>query len=76
MAIRKIGSPEKIHTITTALQFDLNLAVKKIKDTHKRPNITIDELHEALKALGITNYSSEDMSEIHRLLKSVGISVQ
>ncbi len=76
MAIRKIGSPEKIHTIASALAFDVNLAVKKIKDTHKKPNITIDEVHEALKALGITNYSSDDMQEITRLLKSVGITVQ
>jgi len=76
MAIRKIGSPEKIHTITNALAFDINLAVKKIKDTHQKPNITIDEVHEALKALGITNYSSEDMAEVTRLLKSVGITVQ
>lgn len=76
MAIRKIGSPEKIRQISNSLTFDINLAVKKIKDAYNKPNITMDELHEALKALGIVNYSSDDMSEVMRLLQSVGITVK
>jgi len=73
--IKKIGSPEKIRQVSSSLTFDINLAVKKIKDSYNKPTITMDELHEALKALGIINYSSEDMSEVTRLLHSVGIAV-
>lgn len=76
MAIKKIGTPQKIHTITTSLTFDTNLAVKKIKDAFKGQDITIDQIHESLKALGITNYSSEDMDEVVRLLHSSGVTVK
>jgi hypothetical protein len=75
MSIKKIGSPQKIHTITASLGFDVNLAVKKIKDATPKPSITIDEIHEALKALGITTYTAEDMQNITNLLPSVGLKV-
>lgn len=76
MALKKFGSPEQIHTITTSLTFDTNLAVKKIKDAFQGKDITIDQIHESLKALGITNYSSEDMDEVVRLLRSSGVVVK
>lgn len=75
MSIKKIGSPQKIHTITTGLSFDLNLAVKRIKDATPKPSITVNEIHEALKAMGITTYTADDMKEITNLLPSVGLKV-
>lgn len=77
MALNKIGSPEKIKVVTTgALAYDPNLIVKKIKETWKQPTITKDQLHEAVKSLGIINYNPEDLTEVINLLNSSGIAVQ
>jgi hypothetical protein len=78
MALKKIGSPEKINVVglNGALSLDPHLAAKRIKETWTAPTITIDQLHEKLKSLGVVDYSSEDMSKIINLLNSTGLKVQ
>lgn len=77
MSLNKIGSPEKIRVIKDgALAYDPNLIAKKIKETWKQPTISKDQLHEAIKSLGIINYNPEDLTQIINLLNSSGIAVQ
>lgn len=78
MTLKKIGSPERIKVLkmTGSLAFDPNLVAKHIKDTWHNPTITIDQLHEAVKAMGIVDYTSDDFNEVINLLKSSGVEVK
>ena len=77
MTLKKIGSPEKIQLIKKgSLSFDQNLFVKKIVETWGKKPITIDQIHESAKAMGIIDYNAEDMDNIVHLLESSGVSVQ
>ena len=76
MTLKKVGSPEKIQVVKkSALSFDPNLLVKKIVETWGKKPITIDQIHEAAKAMGIIDYNSEDMNNVVHLLESSGINV-
>ncbi len=78
MALKKIGSPEKIKLVNveSALAFDPHLVVKKIQESWTNPTITIDQLHEKLKSMGIVDYQQDDMTEIINLLNASGLTVQ
>ena len=78
MTLKKIGSPEKIKVVNveSALALDLHLAVKHIKDSWTAPTITLDQLHEKLKAIGIIDYQQADMTEVINLLNASGLTVQ
>ena len=77
MALRKIGSPEKIKVVKeSAFAFDPNIIVKEIQKKWPNSEISTDQVHEAVKSLGIVDYATEDMNEVLRLLDSVGISVK
>ena len=77
MALNKIGSPQKIVVVKQgAFAYDPNLIVTKIKETWDQPTMTKDQLHEAIKSIGITDYSPEDMAGVIGLLNSSGITVQ
>jgi hypothetical protein len=77
MALKKIGSPEKIRVMKEGeFSFDPNLIVKEIQKKWPNSEISVDQVHEAVKSLGIINYNSEDMNEVLRLLDSVGIAVK
>ena len=77
MKLNKVGSPIKLQLVKKgAMSFDPNLFVKKIVETWGRKPITIDQIHEAAKAMGIIDYNSEDMDNIVHLLESSGIDVK
>jgi len=77
MALRKIGSPQKIRIVKEGeFAFDPNIIVKEIQKKWQNSEISVEQVHEAVKSLGIINYNSEDMNEVLRLLDSVGISVK
>lgn len=74
--LKKIGSPEKLTIIKqSAFQFDVNLITKLVKDKVQDGKISLDQLHEAVKSLGILEYSSEDMNSLIGLLQSSGVSI-
>lgn len=77
MTLKKFGSPTKIIICKKgAMAFDPNILVREIvKKWGKRP-ITIDQIHEAAKALGIIDYNSEDMNTVINLLQSSGVPVE
>ncbi len=77
MSLKKIGSPEKIHVVKdSSFSFDPNLIVKEIQKNWHNQVISVDQVHEAIKSLGIVDYNSEDMDKVLRLLNSVGIDVK
>lgn len=77
MTLNKVGTPIKIQLIKHgAMAFDPNLFVKKIVEIWGKKPITIDQIHESTKSMGIIDYNSEDMSNIIHLLESSGIDVQ
>ena len=77
MSLKKIGSPAKIRVVKEGeFAFDPNIIVKEIQKKWPNSEISTDQVHEAVKSLGIINYNSEDMNEVLRLLDSVGISVK
>lgn len=77
MSLKKIGSPEKIKIVKdSGFSFDPNIIVKEIQQKWPNLDISTDQVHEAVKSLGIVDYNSEDMNEVLRLLDSVGIAVK
>ena len=77
MPLNKFGAPAKIKVLKKGdLSFDPNILVKEIKDTWGQRPITIDQIHEAVKALGVVDYNSEDMNAVINLLQSSGVPVE
>ena len=77
MSLKKVGAPIKLQLVKkSALAFDPNLFVKKIVETWGKHPITIEQIHEAGKSIGIIDYNSEDMDNIVNLLQSSGVDVQ
>ena len=76
MALKKIGSPQKLKVVKQS-GFVLNenyLAEMLLKQWPKK-QITVDQLHSALKSIGVDNYQAEDMSELMGRLQAIGFSI-
>ncbi len=75
--IKKVGTPQKISKIikNTGFGIDPNLIVKKLKDNWTESSISLNQLHELVKSLGVVDYTSDDMSHVVELLQSSGITV-
>jgi hypothetical protein len=76
MALHKKGSPSKIKVVKNAsFAVDVNsLAERFLKDWPNK-KITMDQIHNGLKSIGIVNYSSEDMSVLISRLQAIGFSI-
>ncbi len=75
--LKKYGSPHKIEVLKEgALAFDVNILSKMILDKWPNKKMTLDELHEAVKSVGIMNYSAEDMDNLINRLQSVGFHIE
>jgi len=76
MALKKQGSPSKIKVVkNAAFAVDVNsLAERFLKDWPNK-KITIDQIHNSLKSIGIVNYSSEDMSVLTSRLQAIGFTI-
>lgn len=74
--LKKYGTTSRIDVIKKqeAFKFDPNLIVYQLQNSGKK-SMSLDELHEYVKHLGITGYSSDDMSNLIHLLHDVGIKV-
>ena len=75
MPLNKIGSAVKITKIESSLALDPNIVVKEIEKSWKTRRMTIDELHEAVKSMGVVDYADEDLSAVIELLKSMGFEI-
>lgn len=77
MALRKIGSPVKL-TVTKKSSFSINenvLAERFLQDWPSK-SLTVDNIHEGLKQMGISGYQAEDLSSLINRLQAVGFSVK
>ena len=75
MTLKKIGSVEKITKIESSLALDPNIVVKEIEKSWKTRKMTIDELHDAVKSMGVIDYADEDLRAVIELLTSVGFEI-
>ena len=76
MALKKQGSPTRIKVVKNAsFAVDVNsLAERFLKDWPNK-KVTMDQVHNGLKSIGIINYSSEDMSVLTSRLQAIGFTV-
>lgn len=75
MALNKIGSAGKITKIEASLALDPNIVVKEIEKSWKTKEMSIDDLHDAIKSMGIIDYDTEDLRAVMELLQSVGFKI-
>lgn len=76
MPLNKIGSPQKLSIIKhSAFDIDVNVLTGVISDKYPDKKLSINQLHELVKTLGIVDYKSEDMQELVGRLHSIGIIV-
>lgn len=76
MPLNKIGSNVKIQIVKKAsFSMDVNMIAEMLKKDWPEQSISLDGLHAALKSVGITNYSSEDMDELISRLQATGFAV-
>jgi len=76
MALNKTGSPTKLTVLKqSAFEVDLNVLASVISDKYPEKKLSINDLHEVLKTLGVTDYKAEDMQELAGRLHAVGITV-
>jgi len=76
MALSKHGSAAKISIIKNAgFTIDNNFLAEMILKQIPEKKITMDQLHSALKSIGVVNYGDEDMSILIDRLTAIGFSI-
>lgn len=76
MALSKRGSPNKIQVVKHAgFSIDPNFLAEMILKQIPEKKLTIDQLHSALKSIGVNSYSSDDMNVLITRLEAIGFSV-
>lgn len=76
MALHKRGSPTHIKVVKNAgFQIDINFLAEMIQKQISSKKLTIDQLHAALKSIGISNYQADDMSVLVDRLSAIGFSI-
>ncbi|MGH7974736.1 MAG: hypothetical protein ACREBR_04375 [bacterium] len=76
MALLKRGSPNKISVIKNAgFSIDPNFLAEMILKQIPEKTLAMDQLHSALKSIGVINYSSDDMAILLDRLQAIGFSI-
>lgn len=76
MSLSKYGSPNKIKVVKNAgFSLDPNFLAEMILKQIPSKKLTMDQLHSALKSIGVVNYSSDDLSILMDRLQSIGFSI-
>ena len=77
MALNKTGSPVKLTVMKqSAFEVDLNLLASMLKEQWPDKTLTVNDLHEALKSIGIVEYKAEDMQELAGRLQAIGFIIK
>jgi len=75
--LNKTGSPTKLTVVKQgAFEVDLNLLASMLKEQWPDKTLTVNNLHEALKSIGIVEYKAEDMQELIGRLQAIGFVVK
>ena len=76
MALNKIGSPAKLKVVKqSGFIINVNYLAEMLLKQWPDKKVTQDQLHSALKSIGVDNYQADDMSELMSRLKAIGFSV-
>lgn len=76
MPLNKIGTPSKLQVVKQgSFEVDLNVLASIISEKYPEKKLSLGDLHEVLKTLGVTDYKAEDMQDLVGRLQAVGITV-
>lgn len=76
MALNKRGSPSKLKVVKNAgFQLGVNYLAELILKQIPDKELSIDQLHEALKSIGVRDYQAEDLSELMNRLQAIGFTI-
>lgn len=76
MALKKFGSPTKFKVVKNAgFQLGVNYLAEMIQKQIPEQELSIDQLHSALKSIGVENYQAEDLSELMNRLQAIGFTI-
>jgi hypothetical protein len=76
MTLNKIGSPSKIKVVKySGFSVDPNFLAQTLLKDWPSKKLSVDDLHLALKSIGVINYSSDDLSVLIGRLEAVGFSI-
>jgi hypothetical protein len=76
MALKKIGSPVRIKLIKeSSFAMDINVLTALIEKQSPTKAVSLDQLHNMVKSIGILSYTAEDMSSLVSRLQSVGFKI-
>jgi len=76
MALNKRGSPSKIQVVKNAgFTVDPNFLAEMVLKQVPKKSLSVDQLHAALKSIGVVNYGSDDMNVLIDRLKAIGFTI-
>ena len=76
MSLSKRGSPNKMKVVKNAgFQIDPNFLAEMILKQVSSKTLTVDQLHSALKSIGVNNYNPDDLNVLIARLESAGFDI-
>ena len=76
MALKKQGSPTKIKLIKNAgFTVDSNFLSELFLKQWPEKKVSVDQIHNALKSVGISNYQADDLSILMNRLQAIGFTI-
>lgn len=77
MPLNKVGSPQKLKIVKNAgFTVDVDALAELFLKQWPEKQVTIDQIHNGIKSIGVNNYSSEDLSELMGRLQAIGFSIK
>ena len=76
MALHKRGSAVKIKVVKNAsFTVDSNYLSEIFLKQWPEKKVSVDQIHSALKSVGIINYGSDDLSILMNRLQAIGFTI-
>lgn len=76
MSLKKFGSPVKIKiSKKSGFTMDINVLAERFKQDIPDKKLSVDQIHNLLKSIGVSNYQAEDLQELIGRLQAVGFKI-
>jgi hypothetical protein len=76
MSLKKQGSPTRIKVVKNAgFTLSENFIAEMISKQMPVKKLTIDQLHNSLKSIGVVNYSADDLNILIGRLQAIGFTI-
>lgn len=76
MSLSKHGSPSKLKVVKNAgFSMDVNALAQQFLKQWPNKQVTMDQVHNGLKSIGIIDYQAEDFSELLSRLQAIGFTI-